>query len=50
MEKNQEQWVIFLFISEKDFKILSEDEFTQHWFLEYDYSDETEKMFDELNN
>ena len=37
-------------LSEKDFKILSEDEFTQHWFLEYDYSDETEKMFEELNN
>jgi len=36
-------------ISTKELNIICDDEFTQHWFLDYDYSDEIEQMFDILN-
>lgn len=36
-------------LSENDLKELYTDEFTQHWFLEYSYSDEFDQMIDILN-
>ena len=36
-------------LTDKDLRTLCDDEFTQHWFLDYDYSDEVTAMFDELN-
>ena len=36
-------------ISAEDLKSLCTDEFTQHWFLEYSYSDEFDEMIDVLN-
>ena len=36
-------------LTEDNLNTLFEDEFTQHWFLDYDYSDETINLFNELN-
>lgn len=36
-------------LTQENLKELCEDEFTQHWFLDYDYSDEVTELFNELN-
>ncbi|MBR5555397.1 hypothetical protein IKU74_05230 [bacterium] len=37
-------------LTTKELETLTNDEFTQHWFLDYNYSDETENMFNSLNS
>lgn len=36
-------------LTKNELESLYDDEFTQHWFLDYDYSDETIEFFDILN-